>query len=146
MSLLQSQRYIFQYFSQCFGLRFEFQQWQSVTRSDREFRFAVTLKNIGLDATDAVFALGEALSDEDIEVRKDAMRALEVMGPAATNAAPPAQVPAPQAPVQAPPVQAPRQEADKAPAVRNEAPPPVSAAPAARSAEAPSASRQEPSD
>ena len=53
LSLLQSQRYIFQYFSQCFGLRFEYQQWQSLLRSDREFRFAVTLKNIGtfLDLT-----------------------------------------------------------------------------------------------
>lgn len=53
LSLLQSQRYIFQYFSQCFGLRFEFQQWQSLVRQDREFRFAVTLKNIGtfLDLT-----------------------------------------------------------------------------------------------
>jgi len=53
LSLLQSQRYIFQYFSQCFGLRFEFQQWQSLTREDREFRFALTLKNIGtfLDLT-----------------------------------------------------------------------------------------------
>ncbi len=53
LSLLQSQRYIFQYFSQCFGLRFEFQQWQSTTREDREFRFAITLKNIGtfLDLT-----------------------------------------------------------------------------------------------
>ena len=53
LSLLQSQRYIFQYFSQCFGLRFEFQQWQSLTREDREFRFAITLKNIGtfLDLT-----------------------------------------------------------------------------------------------
>jgi lipopolysaccharide assembly outer membrane protein LptD (OstA) len=47
LSLLQSQRYIFQYFSQCFGLRFEFQQWQSLTREDREFRFALTLRNIG---------------------------------------------------------------------------------------------------
>jgi len=53
LSLLQSQRYIFQYFSQCFGLRFEFQQWQSAAREDREFRFAVNLKNIGtfLDLT-----------------------------------------------------------------------------------------------
>jgi LPS-assembly protein len=53
LSLLQSQRYIFQYFSQCFGLRFEFQHWQNLTRQDSEFRFALTLKNIGtfLDLT-----------------------------------------------------------------------------------------------
>ena len=53
LSLLQSQRYIFQYFAQCYGLRFEYQQWQSTLREDREFRFALTLKNIGtfLDLT-----------------------------------------------------------------------------------------------
>lgn len=53
LSLLQSQRYILQYFSQCFGYRFEYRDWQSVNREDREFRFALTLKNIGtfLDLT-----------------------------------------------------------------------------------------------
>ena len=53
LSLLQSQRYILQYFSQCFGYRLEYRDWQSVTRQDREFRFALTLKNIGtfLDLT-----------------------------------------------------------------------------------------------
>jgi LPS-assembly protein len=53
LSLLQSQRYIIQYFSQCFGYRLEYRDWQSVTRSDREIRFALTLKNIGtfLDLT-----------------------------------------------------------------------------------------------
>ncbi len=52
-SLLQSQRYIIQYFSQCFGYRLEYRDWQSVTREDREIRFALTLKNIGtfLDLT-----------------------------------------------------------------------------------------------
>jgi hypothetical protein len=53
LSLLQSQRYILQYFSQCFGYRLEYRDWQSVTRQDREIRFALTLKNIGtfLDLT-----------------------------------------------------------------------------------------------
>ena len=53
LSLLQSQRYIVQYFAQCYGLRFEYQAWQSLTRQDKEFRFALTLKNIGtfLDLT-----------------------------------------------------------------------------------------------
>ena len=52
-SLLQSQRYVLQYFAQCYGLRFEYQQWQSLSREDREFRFALNLKNIGtfLDLT-----------------------------------------------------------------------------------------------
>jgi LPS-assembly protein len=47
LSLLQSQRYIIQYFSQCFGYRLEYRDWRSVTREDREIRFALTLKNIG---------------------------------------------------------------------------------------------------
>jgi len=53
LSLLQGQRYIFQYFSQCYGLRFEFREFKTFDRTDRDFRFAVTLKNIGtfLDLT-----------------------------------------------------------------------------------------------
>jgi LPS-assembly protein len=51
--LLQSQRYIFQYFSQCFGFRLELREFRTTARRDRDFRFAVTLKNIGtfLDLT-----------------------------------------------------------------------------------------------
>lgn len=52
-SLLQSQRYILQYFSQCYGFRVELRQFETIDREDREYRFALTLKNIGtfLDLT-----------------------------------------------------------------------------------------------
>ena len=53
LSLLQSQRYVFQYFAQCWGVRLEFREFESGTQETRDFRFALTLKNIGtfLDLT-----------------------------------------------------------------------------------------------
>ena len=52
-SLLQSQRYVFQYFSQCWGARFEAREFKTIDRTDRDFRIALSLKNIGtfLDLT-----------------------------------------------------------------------------------------------
>jgi LPS-assembly protein len=47
VQLLQSQRYILQYFSQCYGVRLEFREFKTLDRTDRDFRFALTLKNIG---------------------------------------------------------------------------------------------------
>ncbi len=45
--LLQSHRHIIQFFSQCYGLRFEVREFKTADRLDRDFRFALTLKNIG---------------------------------------------------------------------------------------------------
>lgn len=51
--LLQSQRYVFNYFSQCYGVRLEVREFRTFDRRDRDFRFSLTLKNIGtfLDLT-----------------------------------------------------------------------------------------------
>ncbi|MEJ2085574.1 MAG: putative LPS assembly protein LptD [Acidobacteriota bacterium] len=48
-SYLQSQRYVMSYFSQCFGIRLELREYQPNILADkvRDFRFAITLKNIG---------------------------------------------------------------------------------------------------
>ena len=48
-SYLQSQRYVMQYFSQCFGVRFEIREHKPNVLAEplRDFRFAITLKNIG---------------------------------------------------------------------------------------------------
>jgi hypothetical protein len=45
--LVQQHRHIFYYTSQCYGLRFEFREFKTTTRRDRDIRFAVSLKNIG---------------------------------------------------------------------------------------------------
>ncbi len=49
LSYLQSQRYVFSYFSQCFGVRLELREFQRnfAAEKERDFRFAITLKNIG---------------------------------------------------------------------------------------------------
>ncbi len=51
--LLQSHRHTIQFFAQCYGLRFEVREFRVSDRRDRDFRFALTLKNIGtfLDLT-----------------------------------------------------------------------------------------------
>ena len=48
-SYLQSQRYVLSYFSQCFGIRLEVREFQRnfAAEKERDFRFAITLKNIG---------------------------------------------------------------------------------------------------
>ncbi len=52
-ALLQSQRHILQYFSQCWSVRVELAEFRNLVVRNREFRFALTLKNIGtfLDLT-----------------------------------------------------------------------------------------------
>ncbi|MFL5855417.1 MAG: hypothetical protein ACJ77L_01525, partial [Solirubrobacteraceae bacterium] len=56
-SLLQQQRYILTWTSQCYGLRLELRDFRTgpATQrvSDKEFRFALSLKNVGtfLDLT-----------------------------------------------------------------------------------------------
>ena len=52
-SFLQQQRLVADYTSQCFGVRFEFREFRAVDRRDRDYRFALTLKNVGtfLDLT-----------------------------------------------------------------------------------------------
>lgn len=52
-SLLQQQRHIFDYTGSCYGLRFEVRDFQAGQIQDTDFRFAVTLKNVGtfLDIT-----------------------------------------------------------------------------------------------
>ena len=49
LSYLQSQRYVLSYFSQCFGIRLELREYQPniLAEKQRDFRFAITLKNIG---------------------------------------------------------------------------------------------------
>ena len=49
LSYLQSQRYVLSYFSQCFGIRLELREYQPniFAEKERDFRFAITLKNIG---------------------------------------------------------------------------------------------------
>jgi len=49
LSYLQSQRYVLSYFSQCFGIRLELREYQPniLSEKERDFRFAITLKNIG---------------------------------------------------------------------------------------------------
>jgi len=51
--LLQQQRYFIHYNAQCYGLRFEMREFRTAERRDRDFRFALTLKNVGtfLDLT-----------------------------------------------------------------------------------------------
>jgi len=51
--LLQQQRYVADYASQCWGVRFEFREFRAIDRRDRDYRFALTLKNVGtfLDMT-----------------------------------------------------------------------------------------------
>ncbi len=45
--LLQQHRHLFTYTSQCFGLIFELRENETLRRQIREFRFAISLKNIG---------------------------------------------------------------------------------------------------
>ena len=45
--LLQHHRYMLAYQSQCYGLALEFVNLRSLTRSERDIRFAISLKNIG---------------------------------------------------------------------------------------------------
>ncbi len=46
-SLLQQQRHIITYTSQCFGLLFEVRENETLRRKFQEFRFAISLKNVG---------------------------------------------------------------------------------------------------
>ena len=50
---LQQQRYTIVYNSQCWGVRIELREFTSIDRQDRDYRFALTLKNVGtfLDLT-----------------------------------------------------------------------------------------------
>ena len=52
---LPSQRHILDWKASCFGMRFEYANFQNLsgTRNDSEFRFALSLKNVGtfLDLT-----------------------------------------------------------------------------------------------
>ncbi len=45
--LIQQHRHIFYYTSQCWGMRFEFREFKTTTRRDRDIRVALSLKNIG---------------------------------------------------------------------------------------------------
>lgn len=45
--LVQQHRHIFYYTAQCWGMRFEFRELKTTTRRDRDFRVAISLKNIG---------------------------------------------------------------------------------------------------
>lgn len=51
--LLQQQRYLVNYNSQCWGVRLEFREFNATDRRDRDYRIALTLKNVGtfLDLT-----------------------------------------------------------------------------------------------
>lgn len=53
LQLLQQQRYIIDYLSQCYGLRFEIRDFQSGTFHTTDYRIAFSLKNVGtfLDLT-----------------------------------------------------------------------------------------------
>jgi len=46
-SLLQAQRHVLSLTSQCWGFNVEFRELRTLQRLDRDFRFAVSLKNIG---------------------------------------------------------------------------------------------------
>lgn len=50
---LQQQRYMVNYTSQCWGVRIEYREFNSIDRRDRDYRFALTFKNVGtfLDLT-----------------------------------------------------------------------------------------------
>ena len=45
--LVQQHRHIFYFTSQCWGVRFEFREFKTATRRDRDIRLAISLKNIG---------------------------------------------------------------------------------------------------
>ncbi|MDX1740143.1 MAG: putative LPS assembly protein LptD, partial [Rhodothermales bacterium] len=51
--LLQQQRHYLTYTGSCYGLRLELRQYESLTRKDQDYRFAISLKNVGtfLDLT-----------------------------------------------------------------------------------------------
>jgi lipopolysaccharide assembly outer membrane protein LptD (OstA) len=51
--LLQQQRYVADYASQCWGVRLEYREFRAADRRDRDYRLALTLKNVGtfLDLT-----------------------------------------------------------------------------------------------
>ncbi len=47
LQLLQAQRHIIQFFAQCWDVRLELAERRTLTLRDREFRFALSLKNVG---------------------------------------------------------------------------------------------------
>ncbi len=52
-SLLQQQRLVVGYNAQCWGFRIEVREFRAIDRRDRDYRFALSLKNVGtfLDLT-----------------------------------------------------------------------------------------------
>jgi LPS-assembly protein len=52
-SFLQQQRYMFDYTGSCWSARLEYREFKATNRLDRDWRFAITLKNVGtfLDLT-----------------------------------------------------------------------------------------------
>ena len=53
MSMLQQQRYVVHYSGECYGWRIEFRDFRAGDRRDQDYRFSLTLKNVGtfLDLT-----------------------------------------------------------------------------------------------
>ncbi|MDX1503229.1 MAG: LPS assembly protein LptD, partial [Thermoanaerobaculia bacterium] len=45
--LLQQQRHVLTYLSQCWGMSLEFRELQSINRRDRDIRLSISLKNVG---------------------------------------------------------------------------------------------------
>ncbi len=45
--LVQQHRHIFYYTSQCYGVRLEFREFETINRRDRDIRLGISLKNIG---------------------------------------------------------------------------------------------------
>jgi LPS-assembly protein len=60
LGVLQQQRYILEYVSQCCGLRFEIRDFQAGAFTDTDFRIAISLKNVGtfLDFTGGLSSNG----------------------------------------------------------------------------------------
>jgi lipopolysaccharide assembly outer membrane protein LptD (OstA) len=59
-SLLQQDRLVLAYNAQCWGFRVEYREFRAADRHDRDYRFALSLKNVGtfLDLTGGSGAQG----------------------------------------------------------------------------------------